>query len=334
MEGPTIPEFRRPRLSIMLLVVILLLIRLFASVTIAGLDVSNETRIAVGQAIDAYEITLPFVLLFIILFLFLRPLGSTRPIFFYTFLLLHIMAMISWIPLLAVAASRNLIVLLVVFATASLIFTSYLALGISGFGRGEKGWQKYAFVGYLAIIPVTFVIRGITVLGLTTFADEEGVLVGNWPLVNLPTLLLEFLSIGVWLSMASGFSLQDLRRKWFAFLPFIAVPLMAIIFQIRPLVGFIFSALITWGTNLALFVPITVSLTLAVLSVACFLSTLLLLYEKGAKKPWSLFSIGVAASFIAGFHLSMASVEGLSFGMLLVAISISVWRRRALVKAP
>ena len=77
------------------------------------------------------------------------------------------------------------------------------------------------------------------------------------------------------------------------------------------------------GSNLALFPPSLVSVALAVGAVSSYLSAFLLLGRKANPRRWDLLLLGTATTVLAGFYVSMVSVEGLSVGLLLTALASS-----------
>jgi len=175
----------------------------------------------------------------------------------------------------------------------------------------------------LVLVPIVHGTRTAAILGAGTAPGPDGILRGDWLIVNLPTLLLELLAIGVWLLLVTDRPATELRAKWPALLPLAIVPAFAALFAARPLAGFIVSATISWGANLAVFVPVWASLNLAMAAFACYLSTLALAKPAGNRGPWELFLLGTAAVVLAGFFTSMASVEGLALGLVAIGTAFS-----------
>jgi len=173
------------------------------------------------------------------------------------------------------------------------------------------------------MVPAVFLIRSPAAHGVGTSTGPSGAVEGNWFLVNAPTILLELLALGVWANLALDAGRSPLRARWYALLPFAAVPVFLIGLTLSPFSAYILSALITWGSNLALFTPSLVSVALAVGAVSSYLSAFLLLGRKANPRRWDLLLLGTATTVLAGFYVSMVSVEGLSVGLLLTALASS-----------
>jgi len=58
-------------------------------------------------------------------------------------------------------------------------------------------------------------------------------------------------------------------------------------------------------------------------AVSSYLSAFLLLGRKANPRRWDLLLLGTATTVLAGFYVSMVSVEGLSVGLLLTALASS-----------
>src|SRR3990172_2446442 len=263
--------------------------RFLVDVAIAASAPPAEVRTAVAQFFAAYELVLPFALLPVLLLL--AGAGPRRPAFAAALGFLAVQAVVLALgtatllaygsaetraPLRA-SGSAEPRALFPPFAVAGVAGGSVLALAVHGEVPGLlTRWRGGAFLALLAIVPAALAMRAAAPLGVGTAPGQGGALQGTWLLVNLPTLLLELLAVGVWLNLLLGSRPADLRRRWWAFLPFLAVPVSAAAFIAGPLSGFILSATISWGANLAVFVPPEVSLTLAVASLACWASAFLL----------------------------------------------------------
>jgi len=310
------------------LVAVLLAVRFSASTALAGMELSEETLEAAGKALEIYEILLPFPLLGVVLFLVLsREPQLSRPGLAGAFSL-HILALSVWLLMVAGGDSQAVRGLFPSLAAAAVITSSALCLRPwTGWRALGSGWRVSAFLAFLILVPIVFTMRVLASLGIGTSPGTDGELRGNWIFVNLPTLLLELLAIGVWLNLLMDRTPGELRRRWFAFLPFLTVPALLVGAMMKPLSGYILSALISWGSNLALFSPAQLSLTLATTALSCYLSSLLLVGREGSPTAWNLLLIGSASVVLAGFYPSMASVEGLGVAVLVVATSISVWTR-------
>lgn len=186
-----------------------------------------------------------------------------------------------------------------------------------------RRWWGAAFVALAAIVSAVFGMRTAALLGLGTSPGPGGVLQGDWSLVNVPTLLLELLAIGVWLMAVTG--THTGREGWKASLPFVGVPPAVLLFLAVPLSGYIFSATISWGANLAVFRPVEASLTLALVAIACWGSAVLWIRGVVPRRPWRLLVLGTASVVLAGFSLSFVSVAGLVYGLIVVASALSEW---------
>ncbi len=314
-------RFGRPQamLYVSTTIVPLLAVRFFAGVVLVGLNLPTEAQAVAGQALELYGIVL--ALLLFALFLLVLP-ASQLPRGRYLLLGLvglHSLALALWLLGMATQGSRLLeaFALTAIAALASTSIFCALKGGPSGWQPEQWGWWTY--LALLAIVPLAFGLRTLTALGLGTGAAEGGVLRGNWLVVNLPTLLLEGLAVATWANLAAEPGGAGTRSSWYPFAPLAFVPLAAVLFDLRPLSGFIFSATITWGSNLAVFVPAIFSLSLAAASLACYFSSVMLLRRKIPELTWKLFFVGSACIVLAGLYSSMPSLEGLTLGLLAVA---------------
>jgi hypothetical protein len=288
--------------------VALLVPRFFVDVGIVATNPPVSVQVNLAQFFGAYEIVLPPALLGAVLAVSRsgpRPLPPAR-----------------WLALLGVNG-------LALTGTAFLQARGppELVLGVSPGTRALGGtWWGGAFFVLIALVSVAFAMRAAAFLGLGTAASDGGPLRGNWFLVNFPTLSLELLAVSVWLTLLVGKRRSELRQRWFALLPFLGLFLFALGFALRPaIVGTALSATITWGANLAVFSPPEVSLGLAVGALACYASSFLLVPRKGRTEAWNLLLLGSLGILMAGFRLSPASVEGLTLGVLAIAVGLSQW---------
>lgn len=318
----------RTFLAVSVIVVILLAVRFLSSTALAAMDLSSETLASLGQVFDAYEILLPFPLLFVVVLLVASRRGEGEGAARLGILSFHAFVLIVWLLSLEPVDSRIAERLFPPLGTAAVAGSAYLALRLYAAGRpSSRRPEMRPFHFLLLLVPLVFAMRMAASLGVGTSPGEGGTLRGAWLFSNLPTLLLEFLAIGVWADLVLASDRARLRHRWYAFIPFAALPLALIGFELKPLSGYILSALITWGSNLALFVPASLSLGLAVTAVACYASWFLLQERRGNAEAWSLLLLGSSAIILAGFYLSMASVEGLSVALLLSALALSAWEK-------
>lgn len=324
------PTLVRPRLlvAISTVVALLLAIRFSSSAALAAMNLSAETLASAGRVFEIYEILLPFPLLAVFVLLGLSnktPLGDALVL---GVVLLHFAALISWLYGLNPFDSPSAKSLFPPLAMAAVASSSFLSLRLSKNLRDlRRGWAGWAHFTLLLIVPLVFAMRVAASLGVGTSPAPSGVLQGNWFFVNSPTLLLELLAVAVWLNVVLDSDPSQLRRRWYAFIPFTALPVSLAAFALRPLSGYILSALITWGSNLALFAPAPLSLSLAVIAVSCYLSSFLLIGRKGNGEAWGLLLLGTASVVLAGFYPSMASVEGLSIALLVSTAARLSWKR-------
>ena len=310
---------------ISLVITLLLTVRFLSWVSLAAFSLSGETLDLAGRVFEAYEILLPFVVLAAILVFILADRPMPRRMWQIAILAVHFAALTLWLSYVSGPPSTRDVFPPIAVVTVAL--GSLLSLMMAPPLRSlKKEWWGIAYIAVMIIVPVVFALRVAVFLGYGTTADPEGVLRGDWLSVNIPTLMLEFLSIGVWVFLVSGLDRATLARRWRSFLPFALLPVLALAFYVKPLSGYILSALISWGSNLAIFVPTGVSLNLATGAVVSWFSTLLLVRRRRRDGPWILMVMGTANVLIAGFAFSMASVAGLAFAQVLIAISLSRWR--------
>ncbi len=323
MGHPSRPSASRVLSKVGAAFVLLLAVRFFASVALSALGPPPETLAVAGHFLEAYEIVLPAAILPVTFLLALGARGRTGFLVWLAILGVHVTAYALWLAsllgVLPTLAFAPLAVVAVILAGGLVIPTAKGPRRLMG-GLGGLG-----YLTLLVVVALAFSLRVGAALGLGTSPGPGGVLEGSWVVSNLPTLLMELLAVGVWLAVVLGATGRYLRRRWHAFLPFAVLPAVPLVFWARPLAGYIFSATVTWGSNLVVFVPAIVSLTLVAVAIACYLSTFLLVPRKGNDEAWGLALLGTLSVILAGFYLSMASVEGLVWGLLLTARGLRRW---------
>lgn len=326
----SLDRMARPRTLVLITtaVTLLLAIRFSSSAVLAAMNLSSETLAFIHRLVEAYEILLPFPLLAVVVLLVLsRETHLTRALPL-SALALHVFALITWLTDLNARSAGAALGLFPPLAVAAVASSSFLSVRLPrSWLRSATAWRGWGHLAFLLIVPLVFAMRVAATLGVGTSTGAGGVLQGNWFFVNSPTLLLELLAVAVWLNVVLDSDPSQLRRRWYAFIPFTALPVSLVGFALRPLSGYILSALITWGSNLALFAPAPLSLSLAVVSVSCYLSSFLLFERKGNEAAWGLLLLGTASVVLAGFYPSMASVEGLSIALLVSTAARSSWKR-------
>jgi len=332
------------RLPILLTAVasVLLAVRFLSGVALVAMDLTNEAGRVASAALEVYEVGLAIFLVLLVAFFALRvtpppevqacphcsapvrhdhlpdhvrrvhpretvPDAVRRRPWAWIAILLLVAALSVWLwtprPVFAVAG------------VLALIAVAAVGLRLRYPGRVDVDrWSSLAFLAFLSLLPLAFSMRSAAGLGLVS-----GVGTGGWLFVNAPTLLLELFSIGVWMNLAMGAWRTPGPRWWLPFLPFLLVPPLLFLFEGRPLAGFILSAVITWGANLPLFVPVLFALGLAVTAVACYVSSLLLL-PRGPRRR--LLALGAALAVLGGYYMSMASVAGLALALLTVSLAL------------
>ncbi len=318
----------RRLLTVSVLAAVLLGIRFFYSATAVSLRLSPGTLAIANWVFETYEFFLPFVLFAMILLIALSWRSPPTRAFSLSIIVFHLVVLIVWLYYLDPLDSRAAKSLFPIVSVIAVASGSLLSLGFaSARGISTERWQEWAYLAILVLVPVIFALRAATILGVGTSPGPTGALQGNWFLVYTPTILLELLAIWVWLNLVLSSERSKLRRRWYSFLPFAIPPLSMAAFALRPLSGFILSALVTWGSNLALFVPAPLSLTLTVTSFACYLSTFILLERENNRVAWRLLFVGSSTVILSGFYLSMASVEGLTLGLVIIAVSMTSWKQ-------
>ena len=323
----TQPVPRRARL-LAWAVALLLAVRFSSSIALLDANLSPSTGAIVAAALVLYEIVLGGVLtvVFFVMLGWLQPPASFRTTI--AVLALFGAALIVWLLAILYVAFPWMVSAFLVFGVASVASASWLAHGFTAPRRmAMRPWTRKAFVALLVILPVALALRASAIQGLDPFAGSAGNLRGNWVFVHAPTIALEFLVLIVFLNVLFDRSRAELRRRWYAFLPFLLVPLILDVVADRPLTGYILSAFVSWGANLTLFDPALVSLALVTAVLAAFASTLLLVGRRGNEESWDLLLLGATSAVFAGFYLSMASVAGLAVSMLMITRALASWRR-------
>lgn len=315
----------RRRLALIGTVVALLLgVRFASSAAIAAMDLPPEALVPIADTLEAYELALPFVLLFVFLIVAVTVGEGAKQRA--GFVLVGLQASVLLLGVYNLSAGSGGVAGDLYAALAVVIVA--LAAGFSLLLSRDRpplreSWGGWAYLALVMLVPAAFLLRVAAGFGLGMSAGAGGTLQGSWVVVNAPTLLLEFLAIGVWANVALDAGRSRLRARWYAFLPLALVPPFLLAFVLAPLSGYILSALITWGSNLALFAPAPLSLAIAVTAVACYVSSFILLREGDDGRERVLLLLGTATIVLAGFYPSMASVEGLSVGLLLTAVAYS-----------
>ena len=310
-------------------VALLLAVRFSASTILAGFNLTTETLALTGKILEAYEVLLPLPLLAVlILLLWQLRLSVPRPLLLAA-VILEAAAFLTWaLALMSVGnpLTADVFGALAVVAVASVsVLAEFLRRGSKEHVRDWSGWAHLAI---LVAVPFVLAMRIAALEGLGMTPAAGGSLTANWLFANLPTILLELLMILVWGEVILGRTAVELRARWYAFVPFILVPLVMLASQERPLSGYILSTLIGWGANLALFAPAPDSLGLAATALACYASVLLLLGRRGRKDAWNLLFLGSASILLAGFYPAMASVAGLGTALVLTTLAVMEWMER------
>ena len=324
---PDILRWLRDRVAVIgTLCIVLLSVRFFSGVALAARPPDPETLRTIGGLLQAYELGLPFVLL-AALFIQLRPGGGRREVAAWTVTVgLLVVSLGLWPNGLVPGTSAVRQGAFLAFAIAATAGASVLSLVEAPRGLRRRWWGA-AYLALLFLVPAVLAMRLAALAGVGTSPGPEGALQGNWALVHVPTLALELLAIGVWMYLVLAVPPADLRQRWTAFLPFLAVPVAATLFVAAPLSETILSATISWGANLAVFVPVEVSLTLAVIALACYASAFLLIPRGANPEAWRLLLLGTLTILLAGFFPSMASVAGLVLGLVTTGRSLALWDR-------
>lgn len=295
---------------------VLLGVRFFSGVALAARPPHPATLRAIGELLHGYEVALAFFLIAVLLLLYVRLDGRRRTaVWASTFALLAV-SFALWpdglVPGTSAFRQYGFPVLAVAATALGSVASATLAPGLRSLRRH---WWGTAYVALLVLVPAVLAMRLAAHAGVGTTPGPGGTLHGNWTLVHAPTFALELLAVGVWLYLVLSGPPGRLRRRPLALLPFLAAPVAAVLFVTAPLSETILSATISWGTNLAVFVPVEVSLTVAVLVLASYASSFLLVRGAAEPEAWRLLLLGTLAILLAGFFPSMASVAGLALGL-------------------
>ena len=324
------PTTLRSKLARVATVAVLLLgIRFSSSAALAAVNLPPEAVPVIANVLQVYDVVLSAVLLlaFLLAAKSADPLAKDRR----TVVLLGFQGSIFllWLYSLDWGSPPLAKDLYAALAAVAVVAASVVSMRVSrGRPPSKGGWGRWAHLTFLLAVPAVFLMRVAAAYGVGTAAGPSGTVEGDWFLVNAPTIVLELLAIGVWANLILDTGPSQLRARWHALLPFAAVPIFLIGFTLSPFSGYILSALITWGSNLALFTPSLLSVALAVAAISCYLSVFLLLGRKGNEPRWDLLLLGTATTVLAGFYLSMVSVAGLSVGMIVTAMASSDRGRR------
>jgi len=312
-------------LRIVSIVALLLLAVQFSSgVVMASMGLPSATLSLLNGVFEAYGVVLAFALIGSIALLLKALAGSLRRPLVLAILAIQGGALAVWLASessLAPPPVKANFPILAAFAIAST--AGLCPLFFADRRRLMDTWSGWAHLLVLALVAGVFALRTAASLGLGMSPGPTGTLQGDWLLVNGPTILLESFAIGMWLSLLWDPGSRGLQDRWRAWLPMAAlIPAVMGIFA-SGLLAFVFSAFITWGTNLAVFVPVTVSLSIAAASIACYVSFFLLLRGRGGDRgSWLL--LGTASILLSGFYPSIVSESGLVYGLLLTTFALAV----------
>lgn len=307
-------------------VALFLFIRFISSTALVDINLSQPTLVTVGAVLGAYEVLLSFAL--VVVFYVLLTRQATPISFRTTIIILTLLGAALMVWLLAVLGISVPVTTgcFLVLAIASVAAGSFVAHQLPAPRRlSMRPWSGVLHTALLGAVPVIFAMRLAAVEGLDPLSGSNAVLRGNWFFVHTPTVLLEFLVVALFVNVVFDRSTAELRRRWYAFLPFLLVPLIMDAVTDRPLTGYILSAMVTWGSNLALFSPAIYSIGLATAVFACFGTALLLLGRRAHAASWDLLLLGCASVMFAGFYPSMASVAGLDLSLLIISTAIESW---------
>lgn len=298
------------------LALVLLLIRFVFATALAAVSLSQESLVAAGRFLDVYEVLLaPFLVSVYILVLYslANPLPRALRLLVVG---LIVVTLYVWLYGLSLQA---LVSVFPPLGMATLVTASIVAVTIA---RPEPATThaKRLFIAVAVVVLVAFGLRIVASLGFGTSPGDGGTLRGNWLLVYGPSILVAFLAIGVWLEVVFELGAPHVRTHRFSLVPFALVPAFLFGVSLIPLAGYILSALITRGSNLAVFIPAEVSLGLALVALAAYFSALILIRPSLQKTSWNVLFLGSGMIVIAGFFPSMTSVMGLSLALALAAI--------------
>lgn len=143
----------------------------------------------------------------------------------------------------------------------------------------------------------------------------------SWVIVYAPTLLVSLMSLIVW-----GVFVSVVREpKRLAFhLGLVLLPVGFVLYamSLRPLVGYVLTSAIVWGSSYEFFSPPTLSLLMALLATTAFLSSSILLGPKSTGRNPKLIRLSLASAVLAGMSSSPLSILGVLLSLQFLFIGI------------
>lgn len=143
----------------------------------------------------------------------------------------------------------------------------------------------------------------------------------SWIIDYAPTLLVSFMSLIAWASFL--FDVKKLSKlivhDLLVLLP-VGFTLVAI--AIRPLVGYVLTSAIVWGSSYEFFYPPSLSLALVLLATTAFISSSILIGARCTNRNARLVRLSLASAVLAGVSPSPLSILGVLLSLQFLFLGI------------
>lgn len=203
------------------------------------------------------------------------------------------------------------------------LYTAWI-LVISGEGRNRLNLSSRFETLYLAINLVFALSFSLHLFKSVDFFYYFGFRLPSsvsWIFAYAPTLLVSFMSLIVWASFVLG--VRKLR-KLTLHLMLVLLPVFFVLYAIilRPLVGYVLTSAIVWGSSYEFFYPPTLSLSLILLATTAFISSSILLGPLSVDRKPNVIRFSSASAVLAGMSLSPLSILGILLSLQFLFLGI------------
>jgi hypothetical protein len=132
----------------------------------------------------------------------------------------------------------------------------------------------------------------------------------NWLFGYTPTILVSITCLTGWI-----LCLKNTKQKiseWLMHVVLVLVPVVFVVFveTFKPLIGYVITSMIVWGSSYEFFRPPMFSLSLVLSAVGAFFSFLIMLNTRARTRNRNQIWFSLASAVLAGMSLSIVSVLG------------------------
>lgn len=134
----------------------------------------------------------------------------------------------------------------------------------------------------------------------------------SWLFGYAPTILVSATCLAGWIFFLS--STKPKVAGWLIHIFLVAFPVVFVVLVeiFRPLIGFVITSAIVWGTSYEFFRPVVYSLSLVLAAVGAFFSFSIMLHAQATTRSRNLIRLGLGSTVLAGVSPSLVSVLGVS----------------------